>query len=330
MPVGRAAKNETLDSCKLLACFFVVTIHVRFPGELGQLCVHLGRFAVPFFFMVSGYFTQATDAGTLVATAKKRARKHLISFLACFLIYLAFHLIDIGRTDGIDDWVRDAVSPFNVFALVVLSWTTPYVGVGHLWFLLALTYVYVLYAIVSQHSLLKAAERFSAVSIVLVVAVEAARYYLPGFDLMSIWYRNAFFLGFPCFMLGNHLGRSRCPEPSERRGQKPLTRSGLGMLLVGLGLFLAEVGLRLDGFDLYPSSLALAYSSFLFALDHPGARSSVLSMLGRGYSAKVYAWHYLLFMFLKRFVMMDISVGLMPLVVFFGTLLWQVTLTYAV
>ena len=52
----RSARNQSMECCKLVASFFVVFIHARFPGDLGGLMDCLGHFAVPLFFMISGYF----------------------------------------------------------------------------------------------------------------------------------------------------------------------------------------------------------------------------------------------------------------------------------
>ena len=49
-------RNKSLDAGKAMAAFGVVFIHVSFPGQTGQIIKALARSAVPFFFMVSGYF----------------------------------------------------------------------------------------------------------------------------------------------------------------------------------------------------------------------------------------------------------------------------------
>ena len=48
--------NYCLDFIKGIACIFVVFFHCSFPGIMGMSIAAVGRFAVPFFFMVSGYF----------------------------------------------------------------------------------------------------------------------------------------------------------------------------------------------------------------------------------------------------------------------------------
>ena len=50
-------KNNTLELLKLFASYMVVFIHVLFYGNLGDAVDALARFAVPFFFLVSGYYS---------------------------------------------------------------------------------------------------------------------------------------------------------------------------------------------------------------------------------------------------------------------------------
>ena len=50
-------RNTTLELMKLLASYAVVFIHVLFYGRFGIIVDAIARFAVPFFFLVSGFFS---------------------------------------------------------------------------------------------------------------------------------------------------------------------------------------------------------------------------------------------------------------------------------
>lgn len=52
-----ASRNQSMEVCKLIASVFVILIHVPLPGKLGSLMACVGRFAVPVFFAISGYFS---------------------------------------------------------------------------------------------------------------------------------------------------------------------------------------------------------------------------------------------------------------------------------
>lgn len=49
-------RNPNLDFAKAIACMGVVIMHCSFPGVFGKFALYLFKFAVPLFFMVSGYF----------------------------------------------------------------------------------------------------------------------------------------------------------------------------------------------------------------------------------------------------------------------------------
>lgn len=52
----RGEHNNCLDFFKGIACLLIILVHVPFPGFFGEIIGALSRFAVPFFFMISGYF----------------------------------------------------------------------------------------------------------------------------------------------------------------------------------------------------------------------------------------------------------------------------------
>lgn len=81
-------KNYTLFSAKAIACFFIICIHIQFQGNLGSIILDFARFAVPLFFMISGFFTYYTDKEKMDKTLNKRLKSigilTLISFIRIF------------------------------------------------------------------------------------------------------------------------------------------------------------------------------------------------------------------------------------------------------
>jgi surface polysaccharide O-acyltransferase-like enzyme len=60
---SRSTRNTTIDTFRLVAAFFVVTIHLfgakywnPYSNILAQTFYFMNRLAVPFFFVVTGYF----------------------------------------------------------------------------------------------------------------------------------------------------------------------------------------------------------------------------------------------------------------------------------
>lgn len=87
-------RNSGLDCVKCLAAFCVVCIHVSFPGIMGDIVSLLSRFAVPVFFMITGYYYSNTrDKGKVKKQIVKVTVLLLLSMLlyfiwSCLLMYL--------------------------------------------------------------------------------------------------------------------------------------------------------------------------------------------------------------------------------------------------
>lgn len=64
-------RNRTLDMVKAICAYAVVLLHVHFPGNAGIIANVLARFAVPVFFMVSGYFCFRGDDIGIYKNRKK-------------------------------------------------------------------------------------------------------------------------------------------------------------------------------------------------------------------------------------------------------------------
>ena len=63
-------KNSTLELIKLFASYMVVFIHVPFYGKYGDAIDAIARFAVPFFFLVSGFYSYQIDCEKIKTSGK--------------------------------------------------------------------------------------------------------------------------------------------------------------------------------------------------------------------------------------------------------------------
>lgn len=67
-------KNQSINLCKAIACLLVVFIHCPFPGGVGEYVVAFGRGAVPFFALVTGYYSYFSDSERRLEVAKLRLK----------------------------------------------------------------------------------------------------------------------------------------------------------------------------------------------------------------------------------------------------------------
>ena len=129
-------RNKSLDAVKAIAACLVVCIHVSFPGQAGQLVKVLARCAVPFFFMVSGYFCYYQNCN-----ASKRILSKILHIMKLFAVSVVFYFIwecfmKAWNGERVWTWIKGLVSTEHLKEFFVYNSTSPVRA--HLWFLPAL------------------------------------------------------------------------------------------------------------------------------------------------------------------------------------------------
>ena len=211
-------ENRFIYAVKLLAALAVITIHVRFPGEFGGYCVAFSRFAVPFFFAVSGRFLLAfgaDDSENETAYIRRRSfgalKKICKVTLVVYLIYLSFSFIyHIVNKIPVKEWFSSKFNAAEAFNFILFNSGRfiydPSYTFDHLWFLFALIYVYVL-IIIFAGVLRKWYRWLAALLLFLLYFGEALQTFYPirpfGINICT-WYvmRNWLFVGMPFVLTG--------------------------------------------------------------------------------------------------------------------------------
>lgn len=257
-------RNYTFDTIKTLACFFVICIHYPFSGEFGVIMQNIGRFAVPFFFMISGYYTNL-NAKNINEKINDRFRDILKLTCISFIFYLAINIVVVILKDGLIDYLNIIKNPLNIMKLLVFNYTTPYIGVGHLWYLFALMYVYILVKFVHEHKLTKFSYIYSVICLIAVYVLECIKFY-KGWRFESIWWRNFLFFGFPCFMIGNYFNKQREKMNFEAKTFKIINISFLFIIFFCIYI---ENKLFNNQFNLYINSILISIFLFINAINKP-------------------------------------------------------------
>lgn len=81
-------RNSMLDLLRFISCLFVVLIHCPLPGLLGTAIITFGRYAVPFFLMISGWYLFSYDQNIILGKAKKQLRGTVKLIGVFFAVYL--------------------------------------------------------------------------------------------------------------------------------------------------------------------------------------------------------------------------------------------------
>lgn len=147
--------NNALNIFKGIACIFVVFMHCEFPGDCGTFIQCVGRFAVPFFFSISGYFCYYPSKDRFGQKFSHKlhhiVRITLISSVVYF-IWAVLKSVLISNPSSIFDFLFIKITKFLIF-------NEPFFISGHLWFLFALLYsyflMYIVYKYIGLNSILK-------------------------------------------------------------------------------------------------------------------------------------------------------------------------------
>lgn len=297
---SKTGRNYCLDFVKGIACLFIVLMHVRFPASWRTLALSVTRFAVPFFFMVSGYYTFNPQKESFEDVKKKVRHIVKIVFYAS-VFYLAFAAVQIalgGETLHIHftkyfDHTFSAAGPLKLKSELNLSvgsmkalllFNLPAIIVPQMWFLFALLYVYLIYGLVYKWTK-KTAFYLIVPSLWGGYILLAQIAYALGYSVSTSNYRNWLFLGIPFFFAGRYI--------HEHQDALKIPNKIL-MAIVILSTILCPVEMALFGrvFGVHLCSFPQVLALFLLAVNNPGAyQGSVLQKIGTKYSMFIYILH---------------------------------------
>lgn len=198
-------RNVTLDIIKVIAAFSVICIHYMFSGEVGIVVKAVARFAVPFFFTISGFFAYGKNHTTMIEKAKHILKIYLLSFLLYF-VYGAAREMLLGRASGIIEYVTTYLRVETIFNFLIYNTT---ISAAHLWFLPALVYCYLIFYVIKKLkisdgvlmfiSLCLLAFRLLVGEVLGFFAIESNSGILPNF----------IFIGLPFFSMGMLLKKNQ-------------------------------------------------------------------------------------------------------------------------
>lgn len=293
--------NQTFNLCKFIASLFVVLIHVRLPGDLGEYASCIARFAVPVFFAISGYFSFNLNA----EKAGKRIRHILKLSVVSTLIYAAWGIwqtafISNGNAaeflkqkineNTLTKWLILGINPFSV----------------QLWYLSAiLTCNVILWAYIKFSGSEKA--DFKPLYIVGIICLLFQIFFdtnadIKGFTIPYEAYRTALFCGLPMFAMGMFI-RENAQRIIENFNLNTLKQVGI----IVFGVFLTV--LQWKGFgkaELPVGTVIEVFGLMLFMISHPKLplvpenKNGFVNMLGN-ISLVVYIIHMLFEKIIKAY-----------------------------
>lgn len=277
-----------LNSLKIIAAFFVVAIHVHFPGEFGRGVVAVARFAVPFFFMVSGFFSYYENKAVLSAKYKRKIKHLLILFGGSLLMYFAYNVLGSVVNGTLSGYLKGVFSLQSFIELFVFN----HVRIMEaLWFLPALIYATLIFFAFEKTGVTK--KVYFLIPVLFLAGVVLRE--IPEFvgntpEIMSKAYlcRNFLFVGLPFFMLGHFI------KANEDKFKDKFSNAALIILmLVGTAEAVA-IDLLHTQKSVYLGTFVAVFALFVFAVKNEDKISAPrTASLGASYSLYVYIFHIL-------------------------------------
>lgn len=283
-----AKRNITLDFVKFLAAYMVVFIHYRFSGNFGAAIEAIGRFAVPLFFISSGYFAYNNNPKKL---SKKALRLVWMFVFASVLynlsnVFLAFVQ---GGMSSVAQYFEQFLELEVIFEFLFFNQT---VSSLHLWFLPALIYTYAVHILAVK---LKVKDTILIIySLIALLVHLVLGEGLSAFNIEVSGYlvRNFLLMGYPFFVIGLIF----------RKNQHRITAIGTKTLIVLIVLGIVEsVASRLlfRSNELYIGTVFVVLAVMILTLKHPDLKANKFVMMLIACTTNIYLFHIMVGRVLK-------------------------------
>lgn len=278
--------NYFLNYLKGLACMGIVLVHCRFPSVPGAVITAFARSGIPFFFMLSGYYTFYTDRETTLAVTGRRIKKSFWLLMAAMLLYIAWRILPKLLSGGITEvflWLETSLFQQQIIIDFLLLNVTDSVN-GVLWYIPAALYVYLLFGILVKAGGKGKTLYIAAVILLVVNLVLCELGTVLGLGIHLKWYRNFLFTGFPFFMLGHYLHKKEKEIQLIKNKKIPLLIIFLGGAMILLESWLVGNAL------LYIGNVVFVTGLYLFAIQNSLCKKgSFMGQIG----SKLYLYIYI-------------------------------------
>ena len=255
--------NYFTNYLKGLACLGIVLVHCRFPSVPGAVITAFARSGIPFFFMLSGYYTFYTDREKTLAVSGRRVKKTFQLLVTAMLFYIAWRFLPKLLSGGIQEaflWVKTALFQQQIILEFLLLNVTDSVN-GVLWYIPAALYVYMMFGILVKSGSKWNALYIAALILLAVNLVLCEIGSLAGLGIHLKWYRNFLLTGFPLFMLGHYLHKKE-KEIQMLKRNTPILIAALGGAMILLECRLVGNAL------LYTGNVVFIIGLYLYAIQN--------------------------------------------------------------
>lgn len=300
-------QNKCLNFLKGIACIGVIFLHFAYPGIVGDIIDKIARFAVPLFFMISGYFLWNEDKDIMLKKIPGKIKRLLIISTSCTLAHIIYAFV-------MERHLLGYFSYRSVIKLILFNDSSELFGAWHVWFLLALIYTYGIIYVIYRFNI-KISLKYVAITL---LAIRSVIMIITPYGLLL---NKSFILaGIPYVMLGMHIARMNVNAIRSKIKQ---------LVILGfIGLVFSYIGLTKLAMADIAEIGTIIYSIALFLLAVCNPNKSIwkpIEKIGERYYLIIYVIHILVGRIIYNWFIMigaDISIILWvaPLVVIIVTI----------
>ena len=328
-----STENRYLYMIKGLACILVIFIHCLFPDIIGKDIQAMSRFAVLYFFVISGKYLlkNLPDSATPAIIRKRMASKIKHVFIITLLLTLLYNIYSFAVAIFAGYGAADlAAQKYNLGELklllmfnsgkIIYDYTY---DIDHLWYLYAVLYVFILIYIFAGHAKKWSGFLTAFFTAALFFAQLLQLYYpIRPFDIsIRTWYvvRNWLLEGIPFIMAGvwldsaindkrntraaEHVRKlvNSCAEGQNARRNRIILHT---LLIAGMVMSVLEYR-RFGEMTVYVGSLFTLFAIMLLGeayarTDQFPVKAPYLTHLGKDLSATVYYFHIMVMSIISR------------------------------
>lgn len=294
-----------IDILRLIAAFFVVYIHTH--HTLPEVLSTLSRMAVPLFFAISGFFFFSKEDTKLLHKAIKAIKKLTFYYVLSLLLFAVYGLYQCSLTQDYSAFHFSITKIFNLLARC----TSPIMPYGfHLWFLVALIEVYLLFYILCHKVKYNKEKNIRYALIISIVAYYVVMVLVKGYipvlfqtRTLGIIFSSVLFFATPFFLMGYYIAQNK----------NKLYRIKKNKLIIGIiSLYLVQlIEYQIVGDKTcYFSSIPFIFLILIYALQsNPSSKIAlVTSQLGQDYSLLIYILHPIFVPILKDIIAPELLV----------------------
>lgn len=267
--------NQMIEIMRFLSCLVILFIHCGLPNPYGRFLNYYGRFAVPFFLLVSGYFAYGGD---LSAKSAKKASQTLCLIFTHGTICILWNCVNAFLSSGsFTNWIQPYLTAKHFQNFVFYNRAIFINSVFY--YLFMILYVYIFCLIVCKIKLISSRHVYGLALCLFLIA-----YYKLQFTSVD-WYEigNFLFTGIPLFFLGHFY---------HAKPQIFRTVKGKEVFIVLIGVLITYLECTmLRSTYLSFGQIAIASSLLCFCINNSNANGGILASFGSRCSLYVMLYH---------------------------------------